>query len=114
MRLILCVDDDPFMLQLYAMSVPEGWRAELAASAEDAMPSVERASAIILDAGLPGMSGAEFLGWVRAQSDVPVLVVTGEESSERHAELRARGASEVRVKPVRPADLRSWLELNVR
>lgn len=100
MKHVLCVDDDPFMRELYAIAITGP--VELAETAEDAMPRVADARAIVVDLGLPGMSGAELVSWIRARSDAPILVVTGEES------VQIEGVS-VMVKPLRVPELRAWL-----
>lgn len=105
---VLCVDDDPFILELYTMAIAGDAAVLTAGSAEDAMPLVEKADAIILDLGLPGMSGAEFLDWIRARSSAPVLVVSGDETA-----TLVEGVT-VRSKPVPIPELKAWVRANVR
>jgi DNA-binding response OmpR family regulator len=57
---------------------------------------------IILDWKLPGVSGLEFLNWLRANpkfAALPVLVFTSSLSRDDHAEALAHGASSYFVKP---------------
>lgn len=114
---VLCVDDDPFMLELYSMSLAQLADLEVVVvqSAEEAIASgfLDDVGAVVLDLGLPGMSGADLLAWIRERSDVPVLVITGEETRE-HARLKELGATAVLSKPVPLGELRRWIELSVR
>lgn len=48
---------------------------------------------VILDMGMPGMTGAECFARLREQSDVPVLIATGYAVDEEAQKLVARGAS---------------------
>jgi two-component system OmpR family response regulator len=62
---------------------------------------------LLLDAGLPGIDGRSVARRVRESSDVPIVFVTGANSSEEiHAGFRA-GADDYVVKPFDPEEL-SW------
>lgn len=104
---VLCVDDDPFMLELYAMTLADVGEVVAVASGAEALTHLEGVSAIVLDFGLPDMSGAELIEQIRARSSVPMLVVTGEEALELDA-------VEVMRKPVALPKLRAWVALNAR
>ena len=58
---------------------------------------------VILDVGLPGMGGLEFLAWLNerpeAWAHVPVIIFTASEDPEVAARGRRLGATEVMVKP---------------
>lgn len=63
---------------------------------------------VILDYGLPDITGLEVLGQIRSFSSVYILVLTG------HADLcealLSAGADAVMTKPFRPRTLRSRIE----
>ncbi len=114
---VLCVDDDPFIVELYTMAIGGDATVLSAGSAEDAMPLVEKADAIVLDLGLPGMSGAEFLKWIRERSDAPILVVTGEESADVYGQRSDGSGMEgvtVHTKPVPIPTLKAWVRASVQ
>jgi two-component system OmpR family response regulator len=84
-RRVLVVDDDSAVRNVLRLALERaGHSVSEASSGEDAI-SVAAASTpdlVILDIGLPGMSGLEVLGAIRLeQGDLPVILLTanGEE-----------------------------------
>jgi len=77
--LILIVEDEPGIADTlqYALRT-EGFEPMWCASAEAAMAAVaqQTPSLVILDVGLPDMSGFELFKRLRAQVDVPVVFLT--------------------------------------
>jgi CheY-like chemotaxis protein len=60
-------------------------------------------AAVVLDLGLPGMTGREFLAALRENPDtstIPVIVVTADALPSTEAELMLAGVSAFLVKPV--------------
>lgn len=76
---VLVVDDEPAIRQLLKTSLrPQGYQV---AEAEDGRAALaqwraERPSVIILDLGLPDRDGIEVIRAVRAESDVPIIVLS--------------------------------------
>jgi CheY-like chemotaxis protein len=73
-------------------------------------------SLIVLDLGLPGMSGLEFLGWLRQQpvlSAIPVIVLSGSVFSHAVKQAYALGAATFFTKPL-GKDLDSFADSIVR
>jgi len=109
---VLFVDDDPEILRFYEDAVAdEGYRIATAGTAEEAARLVRERppQVIILDLGLPGMSGVEFCRLLKAGEDtlsIPVAVVTGH--GEREARLAAlgAGADEFITKPITTGEIR--------
>jgi len=65
----------------------------------------EPISAVVLDLGLPSMSGLDLLQEVRRASDIPVVIVSGRaEEGDRLQGLRL-GADDYLVKPFSPREL---------
>jgi len=59
-------------------------------------------SLILLDLGMPKISGLEVLSWIRSQSDfaaIPVLVFTGIEAEAERVQAMQAGATWMYVKP---------------
>jgi two-component system response regulator MtrA len=68
---------------------------------------------VILDLGLPGMSGIEVLKRLRQISGtymIPILVLTANRSAEAVDEAMGAGANEVMLKPFTPPDLVACVE----
>jgi adenylate cyclase len=77
-RLILAVDDEPLILKLVeAILIPEGFRVETAASGEETLDKIKRATPdlILLDVLLPEMDGYEVCGRIRADTTLPYIPI---------------------------------------
>jgi CheY-like chemotaxis protein len=112
MKRVLVIDDEPVIRALVAASLAGECEVHAAADGNDALAALSstRPDLILLDVGLPGMSGAEVLRQLRASdatSSIPVLLLTGVEPPE---ESRPDG---VLLKPFTPASLKAsvstWL-----
>ena len=78
-RDILLVDDDALMRRSLAFHLEQaGYHVRTAASAEDALQTVEQASLdlVILDINLPGMDGLDALREIKRRRDLPVIFLT--------------------------------------
>jgi DNA-binding response OmpR family regulator len=76
---ILLIDDDELLLRSLALNLGQaGYRVSTATSAEDALALVhlDPPDLILLDIGLPGMDGLEALRHFRADTGVPVILLT--------------------------------------
>lgn len=103
---ILFVDDDPFFRDLASSTLDEaGHRVQLAENGEQALALLARQpfDLVVLDLALPGKSGFEVLEEIRTtlqKTDVPVIVITGNDdaaSVERAFEI---GATSFLAKPL--------------
>ena len=82
---VLVVDDEPIVREIVATYLRrEGYRALEAGDGVTARDLIERAqpSLVVLDVMLPGIDGLELCRWIRARSEVPVIMLTarGEEA----------------------------------
>jgi two-component system response regulator PrrA len=101
MHRILVVDDDPAILRALRLGLAlEGFEVETAESGGAALALAEKADAIVLDVSMPGTSGIEVCGTLRARgSEVPILMLSAlDEVADRVAGLTA-GADDYLVKP---------------
>jgi two-component system OmpR family response regulator len=107
-RVILVVDDDRKIVALVrAYLEREGYRV---ASAYDGREALRRARSedpalIVLDLMLPEMDGLEVMRILRAESDVPVLLLTARGSLPERIVGLERGADDYLPKPFSPAEL---------
>jgi len=108
MRLLLVEDHVPLADELMAGLDRQGYAVDWLADGRDALyqGQVEPYDLIILDLGLPGLSGLDVLKHWRAQGLLtPVLILTARSSwSERIDGLKA-GADDYLTKPFHPEEL---------
>lgn len=103
-RLVLVVEDDPAIAELIlAYLRRDGLRALHARSAEEGLAMTgEMPDLVLLDLGLPGMDGLEFLRAFRTASVAPVIIVSARESDEDKLEGLGLGADDFVTKPFSP------------
>jgi EAL domain-containing protein (putative c-di-GMP-specific phosphodiesterase class I)/CheY-like chemotaxis protein len=117
-RPILVVEDDGAVRRLIAACLKDdGLRCLAVADAESAIEAVARATfdAALVDNGLPGMSGLELLGHLRAvDPTLPVLFVTGAAEPEDRVRGLDAGAADYVVKPFDPDELTARVRAHLR
>lgn len=103
---ILIIDDCKMTTRILSKVMAElGFDVHTAQSAEQAVGFLEThepPSLFFVDWVMPGMSGVEFVAWLRNQPTTaltPVLMVTGERDLVRIAEAIRTGANEYIMKP---------------
>jgi len=99
---ILVVDDEPAMVGMVgALLGEEGYQIVTAYDGEVALRrhADERPDLVILDRRLPRMSGEEVVRGIRAVSNTPILMLTGEKGTEERAKLLDLGADDYLEKP---------------
>ncbi len=114
---ILAVDDEPNIVEFLRVGLGyEGYHVETAMDGRLALERVRQESfdLIILDVMLPGMDGFEICKRVRAQSNVPILMLTArDEVPDRVAGLDL-GADDYLTKPFSFAELLARLRALLR
>jgi two-component system response regulator RegX3 len=114
---ILIVEDDRAIAELVATYLGrDGAIVELASSAEEAENRVALASPdlVLLDLGLPGANGFEFLRRFREKSIAPVIIVSARESDEDKLEGLGLGADDFVSKPFSPRVLTARVQAQLR
>lgn len=94
---ILVVDDEPAWVgALGAVLGKAGHRIIAAYDGNEAMRRfhADAVDAVLLDLAMPGLDGAEVCRQIRAESDVPILIVSGERDRSVPAELLDLGADD--------------------
>jgi CheY-like chemotaxis protein len=92
---ILLVEDEPRIAEVAQQYLErEGYMVVWRATGEDALVDLTRRlpEALILDLGLPGISGEEVCRRVRESSDVPILMLTARDAEEDLVKGLALGA----------------------
>jgi DNA-binding response OmpR family regulator len=105
---VLVVDDDPIVLDVVVRYLErDGFRTLRAADGEAARAILEREapSLVVLDVMLPGIDGLSLCRWIRASSDLPVILLTARgEEADRIVGLEL-GADDYVTKPFSPREL---------
>jgi DNA-binding response OmpR family regulator len=105
---ILVVDDEPAMVGMVAALLGEdGHQIVTAYDGETALRrhADERPDLVILDRRLPRLSGDDVCRGIRALSNTPILMLTGERGSEERARLLDLGADDYLEKPFSKKEL---------
>ena len=99
---VLVVEDDPDIGDVVRRSLRrEGYDVKLAEDGGTALDdaAVFEPDAVILDLGLPQLDGLEVSKRLRANGDVPILMLTARDSVESRVEGLDSGADDYLVKP---------------
>ncbi|MEM7326729.1 MAG: response regulator transcription factor [Actinomycetota bacterium] len=108
MASVLVVDDEPRIADLVRDYLEQaGFSVLRAGDGPDAIETFRRhrPDAIILDLGLPGMDGLDVLRTLRAESDVPVIILTARSDETDRVVGLELGADDYVVKPFGPKEL---------
>lgn len=116
-RTVLVVDDEAKLRRLIRDYLErDGYRVLEAADGERALELAAHArpDLVILDLGLPGLSGQEVARSLRQTGDVAIIILTAHaQEADRVAGLRA-GADDYVVKPFSPRELIARVEAVLR
>ncbi|MDO9208685.1 MAG: response regulator transcription factor [Sulfuricurvum sp.] len=114
---ILIVDDDPSIRRLLAMTLAfAGFMTETAATGKEGLKkgADKHFDLILLDLGLPDMSGVKFLERYREDEQTPVIIVSAiHDESDKIAALNA-GADDYVTKPFSTDELIARIQANLR
>ncbi|MCI0182512.1 response regulator transcription factor [Sulfoacidibacillus ferrooxidans] len=107
-KLIYVVDDDENVRMVVdRYLIREGFIVRVFPAAEEALKTMENElpDMIILDVMLPDMNGYEFCKWIRARSDLPIIMVSArDEEVDRILGLEL-GSDDYLAKPFSPREL---------
>jgi two-component system, OmpR family, KDP operon response regulator KdpE len=114
---VLVVDDEPQIRRALAINLrARGYQVDLAASGEEALKAAaaQPPEAVILDLGLPGISGLQVIQGLRGWTQVPIIVLSvREREADKVAALDA-GADDYVTKPFGLNELLARLRAAVR
>ncbi len=105
---ILVVDDEPNITQLLKLYLSRsGFQVETAASGEEALRKTRalRPDLIVLDLKLPDIDGLEVCRRVRAESDVPLIMLTARDEDIDKVVGLEMGADDYITKPFNPREV---------
>jgi DNA-binding NtrC family response regulator len=112
--IILIADDEPCICDmLHDLLQPHGAQIYIAHSGEEAMACIEtkEPDVAILDIRMPSPDGLQILQHFQEQgSDLPIIMMTGQDSSTLTIEAMQRGAYDYIRKPFHPDDITMTIE----
>jgi DNA-binding response OmpR family regulator len=110
---VLVVDDEPSSVEVLARTLElKGHRGTGAGSAEAAANALTTASfdLILLDHVLPGATGMQSLGRLRALTKAPIYIMSGYTDDDTRKDAMLLGASGFIPKPIDVADIFAVLD----
>lgn len=107
MRILLVEDEAELAARVATNLTRHGMTCEVLGNGEDALDfASDGFSVLVIDVGLPGMSGIELVRALRARSiATPILILTARSSWKEKVEGLNAGADDFIVKPVRTEEL---------
>ncbi len=99
---VLVVDDEaPILRALTANLRARGYQSDAAATGEDALrlAATHHPDAVVLDLGLPGMSGLEVIRGLRGWTTVPIIILSARGAERDKVAALDAGADDYVTKP---------------
>lgn len=116
-RSVLVIDDEPPIGRLLTVVLEAGgYRVTVARSGSEGLVLAAQHSpaVVILDLGLPDVSGAEVLRRLREWSSVPVIIVTADDTEAEKVALLDAGADDYVTKPFHTNELLARVRVALR
>ncbi len=117
MQTILVVDDDPAQVKVIEMALREAnYDPVTATNGEEALKTFARyqPDLVVLDVMMPGMDGWETCYRIRQISTVPIIFLTGRQTTDDKVSGFKLGADDYLVKPFLPDELLARVESVLR
>jgi two-component system, OmpR family, response regulator MtrA len=114
---VLVVDDDPALAEMLTIVLRgEGFDTAVVADGTRALPAVRdlRPDLVLLDLMLPGMNGIDVCRAIRAESGVPIVMLTAKSDTVDIVLGLESGADDYVVKPFKPKELVARIRARVR
>lgn len=114
---ILAIEDNPRLSEGIKRQLRKKYIVDIAGSGEEGLQQIADSNydIVLLDLGLPDMPGLEVCKHIRQlSSEVPILVVTGIDSTASRVELLNNGADDYISKPFDPSELLARIESLLR
>lgn len=117
---ILIVEDDVYMQLILKEFLSSLYATEVCVNGMDALASIQSGNIpdlIISDLNTSKLSGLELISQLQASDffrSIPVIIVSGEDSSEKRILCLNSGADDYIVKPFNPAELEARVRVILR
>ena len=115
-RVLVVEDDEDIALALQRSLRMEGYEVRVTGDGEAALQAAPSflPDLVILDLGLPGVDGIEVARRIRADGDVPILMLTARDAVQSRVEGLDSGADDYLVKPFERQELLARLRSLLR
>src|SRR3954451_7558871 len=114
---VLVVDDDPALAEMLGIVLRgEGLEPSFVADGDAALGAFrrERPDIVLLDLMLPGTDGLEVCRQIRAESDVPIIMLTAKSDTVDVVLGLESGADDYVVKPFKPKEVVARVRARLR
>ncbi len=114
---ILVVDDDPALSEMLSIVLRgEGFDTAVVSDGTRALPAVRemRPDVVLLDLMLPGMNGIDVCRAIRAESGVPIVMLTAKGDTVDVVLGLESGADDYVIKPFKPKELVARIRARLR
>lgn len=114
---VLVVDDDAGLARALAINLRvQGWQVTTAATGQAALEAAarEHPDVVILDLGLPDLSGLDVIAGIRGWSKVPIVVLSARHLGDDKVDALDAGADDYVTKPFAMNELLARLRAAVR
>lgn len=108
---VIIIEDDKYMQLILNEYLNKLYSVETFSSAIDGLTYLQNGNLpdlVISDLNTPGINGFELITQLKASSffsHIPIIIVSGEDSSEKRIKCLNLGADDYIVKPFNPAEL---------
>src|ERR687892_2899413 len=114
---VLVVDDDPALAEMLTIVLRgEGFDTAVVADGSRALPALRelKPDLVLLDLMLPGMNGIDVCKAIRAESGVPIVMLTAKSDTVDVVLGLESGADDYVVKPFKPKELVARMRARLR
>ena len=113
---VLVVDDEPQIRRVVRNVLAATTRVIEASTGRDAidLAAAERPDLVVLDLGLPDMSGLDVCREIRMWSSAPIIVLSARHSDQEKVGLLDAGADDYITKPFSPSELQARVRAQLR
>src|SRR5687767_8019766 len=114
---VLVVDDDPALAEMLTIVLrSEGFETAVVADGPHALPALRelKPDIVLLDLMLPGMNGIDVCKAIRAESGVPIVMLTAKSDTVDIVLGLESGADDYVVKPFKPKELVARIRTRLR
>ena len=117
---ILVTEDDHYMQAILEEFLGKNYNVEIFPNGMSALASIQNGSIpdlIIADLNTPMISGLELIEQVKISdfyNAIPIIILSGEESTAKRIECLNKGADDFVVKPFNPAELEARIKVILR
>ncbi|WP_028936677.1 MtrAB system response regulator MtrA [Pseudonocardia spinosispora] len=114
---VLVVDDDPALAEMLSIVLRgEGFDTAVVSDGPRALPAVRelRPDVVLLDLMLPGMNGIDVCRAIRAESGVPIVMLTAKSDTVDVVLGLESGADDYVIKPFKPKELVARIRARLR